>query len=88
MKDGLLGVGNSEVENVFSLYPNPADDKIHIKLKEGITAQTIMIYDALGRMIQKSEFVETIDISSFQNGILFLQITTNQGTQTKKLIKR
>ncbi len=77
---------NHTTESQFSIYPNPAHDKIFVKFKEaGQSAYYIRITDALGRtilMLPKPELQNGIDISHFSKGLYFMQLTDDKSKQT------
>lgn len=77
---------NHTTESQFSIYPNPAHDKIFVKFKEaGQSAYYIRITDALGRtilMLPKPELQNGIDISHFSKGLYFMQLTNEKSKQT------
>lgn len=77
---------NHTAESQFSIYPNPAHDKIFVKFKEaGQSAYYIRITDALGRtilMLPKPELQNGIDISHFSKGLYFMQLTDDKSKQT------
>ncbi len=69
----------------FTLYPNPANDKLFIQFNnQDQSAYYITITDALGRtklMLPKPELQNGIDISKFSKGIYYISIiedTTKQ----------
>ncbi len=86
LKDGLLGVEDFNQTDEIYLHPNPATDIVNITFSKGLLLESIEVFDVTGRRI-KVESTNTVDISSFQNGLLFVRIFTDQGTITKKLIK-
>ena len=69
----------------FSLYPNPAKDRVTIDLKAGLELQEILIYNNLGQQIMMSKKL-VFDTSSLNSGLYYLQIKTDKGYGTKKLI--
>jgi bilirubin oxidase len=79
-------VSNYTSESQFSIYPNPAHDKIFVKFKQaGQSAYYIRITDALGRtilMLPKPELQNGIDISNFSKGLYFMQLTDDKLKQT------
>jgi len=60
----------------FSVFPNPASDKIYISTKsEG--SKRFFIYDMLGKMIMSDNYSSTkeeIDISSLSNGVYYVKL--------------
>jgi hypothetical protein len=86
------GLGIKEIQpNEFELYPNPASTLITIKTIEHLKLNTIKIYTILGELVSqknsKQELVE-IDISSFEEGLYFVQIQTENGVVVRKFMKQ
>lgn len=81
-----LGVGVSELsENQVSLYPNPANDIIH--LSNIPQNSSIKIKDVSGRTVSEFNSVSgntTIDTKVLRNGVYFLEITLNSNSIVKK----
>jgi len=72
-------------EQVFSLYPNPARDRLYVKCSdETFTVGYVRIFDALGRtllMLPRPDARQGIDISGLPKGVYTLQVT--EGTTLK-----
>jgi len=88
----LVAVNLNNAEHVFSnknvLYPNPAHDVLSIQNNDFSKITNIAITDASGRIVLQSNSVENgINVSSLQNGVYFVTLTSDQGTFTEKLIK-
>ena len=83
-----------EFENgSFVVYPNPASDLVTISLKDTYNSiSTISVYDVLGKMIiqkmvTESISSETIDLSSVNPGIYFIEVQTENNVKVvKKLL--
>lgn len=86
-----LGTNEFNIENSFSLYPNPANASIAIGLKDGITVKDISIYNTLGQLVKAVDAVEntsfSVDISDLNSGIYLIQIVSDKGKATKKFVK-
>lgn len=78
---GIEEVATSEV----AVYPNPANDIIHISTEAAIVE--IHIFDLAGTLVQTST-KSTIDIEDLKNGIYVLNVTTERGLSQTKLIKK
>jgi hypothetical protein len=78
----------------FSLYPNPATDKLYITFADPSTQTvSVKITDALGRTVRqftRPELQNGIDISPLESGLYILQIIDEQTTLTgiQKFIKQ
>lgn len=82
---GLIKKNSSDI----SLYPNPTSDFISVNLNEGDNAN-IALYDLQGRKVYESSVVNSsrIDVSQFNKGIYFYQLSVEGKTVSGKLIKR
>lgn len=83
----LLGLENLELEQQFVLYPNPSSGIINIKKPDALEVESIRIYNGLGQLLLSQDYQETIDISKYSNGILFLQLQTENGIVNKTIVK-
>jgi N-acetylneuraminic acid mutarotase len=74
MIDVPVGIKENNINNAFSVYPNPANDKIFIK--PSAENYTFEITDVTSKLIlsQQSKNSNSIDISNFEKGIYFLRI--------------
>lgn len=78
---------SSEKDNVFSIYPNPTKDYLYIRSKN-IDVLKIDVFDILGKKIySKKDDMNQLAISNLKCGILFMEIETERGTITKRIIK-
>ena len=74
----------------LSLFPNPANDIVNIKWNSSEDV-SIRLYNTLGKLMYYKKGVNlqnglAIDASSFNSGLYFVKISSNQGEITKKLI--
>lgn len=81
---GLVKIDPSQVV----LYPNPADEDIHIHLNSGFLATDITIYDMQGRVMFEVNGLETNDfklaLDDFKAGMYVAKIITSDGIVNKK----
>lgn len=81
-------VGIEETETLFSVYPNPANDILHLKQssqKEGV----FMMYDMLGNKIYSDVITtsKSIQLQEFNAGIYFYTFSINgKYTEVQKLV--
>ena len=66
------------------IYPNPANDVLHVEGNEVILVE---VYNIMGQsVLSVNENFKSINISSLQNGIYFVRLKTNDGEKTLKLV--
>ncbi|MGB3947714.1 MAG: FG-GAP-like repeat-containing protein [Bacteroidia bacterium] len=70
------GVNTNEIEPNVSFFPNPTSGLVSIT---GITNETIVVANSIGQIIIQSQKVNTIDLSSYDKGIYFIQIINEKG---------
>jgi len=91
--DSLLGLPATPamIANQLSAYPNPAKDIVTISNDNNIAMQSAEIVDVNGRTIKTVNLngvsQSTLNVSELTSGIYFLNIATDNGKLTKKIIK-
>jgi sugar lactone lactonase YvrE len=87
-----LGIKNLTTSKNINVYPVPSNGKIYLSL-DGNGFSILNIFDELGRQIYVSNLdsnmqnqILNINLSDFNNGIYVLQIISNKGTISKKVI--
>ena len=82
---------NDFFANNFSVYPNPSTGLVNLASKNNTTINTIQITDLNGhvvRNINTNGISETqINISDFTAGMYFLNVQTDSGSGTTKIIR-
>lgn len=74
-------------DDLFNIYPNPADDVIHIKNTSNTTIDFIHLMDISGKIIQTyNNNPAQLDVSAIQSGTYLLFIQTPQQKVVKKVI--
>jgi len=74
----------------YSVFPNPANDKIIIESKKIIKNETVSIYSMQGKLlIQQEKKLEKIEIniSNLEKGLYFLKIKSDESITVKCIIK-
>ncbi|MCF6347578.1 MAG: multicopper oxidase domain-containing protein [Flavobacteriaceae bacterium] len=87
--EDALSVEENELSNKLKVYPNPANNKIHIILEGELNIDTIEIIDQLGRIVldKKINFSEdSIQIEGLSKGVYFLRIYVDNLNITKKIV--
>lgn len=80
----LLSSNSFVLEN-FNIYPNPTTDILNIELKENLSLEKVLIYNISGQLVKETS-ERTINVAGFVKGIYNVEVLTNQGKATKKII--
>jgi alpha-tubulin suppressor-like RCC1 family protein len=85
--DAVLGTKDVTVTNNVKIYPNPSTGIFTISLEE---EANVSVHDMLGKVIYTNKVKagnNSIDISNYQSGVYLLNVKTENGSLTKKIIK-
>ena len=75
------------ISNKFSVFPNPANEKLNILNKHNLIISEVSIYNILGnRFIHKKNIVNPIDINMLSQGIYFVEIISGKSKTWEKLV--
>jgi hypothetical protein len=88
--DLSLGSASGITLGNFSIQPNPTEGVFQISLSQP-EAGSYQITNSLGQVIRSAQFnqqVSVIDLTDEAAGVYFIQVTTQQGITTKKLLLR
>ncbi|MGV9004398.1 T9SS type A sorting domain-containing protein [Flavobacterium sp.] len=89
-EENLLNITQVVTGASFSVYPNPAKDVLNISNTMNVVVNNVTLTDLNGRVV-KSQKVNAIDaqisISDLATGVYMMNVNTDQGSVTKKIIK-
>jgi hypothetical protein len=74
-----------------SLFPNPVEDNLNIRLSGLAGPVTLKMYSATGTLLRSqriSSNVSTISLKNFSSGVYFVQIENRSKTIVEKIIKQ
>ncbi len=80
-----VGLSEELSKATTNVYPNPVSDKLYIETTYG-KAKNIVVTDITGKQvasINTAEFNAEVDVTSFNKGIYFYQIKTEEGATLK-----
>ena len=83
----VLSVG-SNLADVVSVYPSPATDVLNIKLPSSVNVESASLISVLGKNTGVTYSNGQMNVSSLAPGVYFLNIETNLGAYTQKVIKQ
>lgn len=85
----LLAKDEFAIDQSVVVSPNPTSGVFSVKASSMI--QSVALYDLQGRIVAThllGETAATIDISAYANGIYFVKVKTENGSQIQKLVKK
>ncbi len=84
---GTLGLDEKD-QSDFTLYPNPVNETLNLKLNDGVALKSLKVIDLTGKDV--SSLIEvngnTINIQALANGNYFLVHELGNETTTKKFV--
>ena len=94
LSTGCLPVGIEEHQNPLSgisIFPNPVNDQLNFRLKEGVGRLELKIYDLGGRIVLRKEIDSelgefSISTDGIQEGIYLLELRSENSFHRSKLI--
>jgi hypothetical protein len=75
----------------FSISPNPANDFITLSNSDNISVKSISLTDLNGRVVKQISYSDAsniqVNVADLASGMYLMNITSDQGTATKKVVK-
>ncbi len=82
----ILAISDIELNEAIAVYPNPVSELLQVDVSEGIVLERIAVFSILGQqLINSTEGI--VNFSSLSQGVYFVEVRTDQGRVTKKVIK-
>jgi hypothetical protein len=79
------------VSSKFSISPNPVKSMLSVSNAENINVNAISIADLNGRVIKETKYSNVsnmeVDLSELSSGMYIMNINSDQGIATKKIVK-
>ena len=88
LPDSFLAAQNIAVKNDVKLYPNPVTEVLSIETKDKV--ESVKIYNGAGQLVNQSKVDanKKINVTSLTTGVYNVNVTTDKGSQTYKVIKK
>ena len=89
---GPTNVGISEIKDKinYSVYPNPTNGKLNLLLDDTFNHIDIKVFNVIGQAIYQesaeNKLNYTIDLANQPKGVYFVQVQTEKGKTTKKIV--
>lgn len=90
---GVLALESNAFAQSITIYPNPANETIKVRLPQILRMVTIEVRDVMGKSITtlqmpENEIETSFDVSKLTQGTYFLHFNTEKGSAVKKMIKK
>jgi len=85
-----LGTNHFDISDNIMLYPNPARHSLGINVDADIQVKSISIYNMLGQLVKSIPGFNgnsPVDVSGLKTGTYFVEIVSDRGKVSKKLMK-
>ena len=86
--EGVLSIPDEFFKNNFSIYPNPVGDILNIESKNGIQIDEVRITDLTGKIVKSQQKDTVINTSDLSAGVYLIDLKTEKGRATSKIIKK
>ncbi len=87
----LSVIDNQQLDNIV-VYPNPAENIVNIQTGMGQTILKIQLINSLGQVVFNRDLDQTdqytLDVEHLKSGFYVLQVSTSEGSISKKLMIR
>jgi hypothetical protein len=85
------GTTSMNADNVITVYPNPATDKVTISIDGNLKGTIItFVHNVQGVQVAQLETTSSsfnIDLSAFSSGMYMIRIQTEKGSFVRKIVK-
>ena len=84
--DPVLSTEDFDIGNAATIYPNPTQDVFNVETQFDI--ETVTVYDLQGKLSKQfNGYLSEYNIEDLTSGLYFIQIVTDNGQTTIKLLK-
>ncbi len=82
-----LSITEAYFSGNLSVFPNPVTSILNIEISQSLNFEKAKVYSTLGKLILETS-EKKIDLETLSAGIYFVEVVTNKGSVTKKIIKQ
>ena len=84
----VLSISENELSKLFQIYPNPTKDILFFDVKNDIQILSISLFNMLGsKIVEINNPTNKLNLSNINTGVYFINIQTDKGKFTKRLVK-
>ena len=85
------GLSSDEKQREFSVFPNPAQNEVIVRIPQGLGAARLQMNMIDGRLVKSAEVrpdegLKKLDISGLSKGVYLIQLVSGKGVYTVRLV--
>ncbi|WP_296385087.1 T9SS type A sorting domain-containing protein [Winogradskyella sp.] len=92
VREGTLSTEDFKNQNTeFIISPNPAKNKLNIKLPNANDDMKLEVFDLLGKRVYNglvTQLESSLNVSNWKSGVYLVRVSNDKITQTKRFIKQ
>ena len=81
----ITGLEDVKDEFAIKIYPNPANDIIHISHNQSMDPDWIEIYTLMGEIVLKANYADELTLNSLSGGVYILSLVSEGGSCSQLL---
>ena len=91
--ESVMSTAEMDLNKVVTMYPNPVVDNLNFQVDKQLKNAQVKVFNQMGQIVYTDKFdslknKQTIDFKSFPSGTYMVYIKSDEGTITKKIIKK
>ncbi|EAQ40562.3 T9SS type A sorting domain-containing protein [Polaribacter sp. MED152] len=87
--DAALSTEDNSLINEISLYPNPVSGILQIKISNDISIEEVEVFNTIGKKVRVfHKPKDIINLTSLSKGIYIINMITEKGKVTKRIVKK
>jgi len=87
LDEEALGLGDNDLVGA-TIFPNPATDVLNIAVSSNVELKSAVLFDVLGKNTGATLVNGSMNIADLAAGVYILNVETNNGSLTQKVIKQ
>ncbi len=83
-----LSVSQEDIENNLVVFPNPSNDIVYVQVN-GMKVEEVKVIDMMGRSVQSftsNKNAVEVNVANIPAGSYFIEVITNAGSTTRKIL--
>lgn len=86
-EDCALSISEFDLSENIKFFPNPVSSILNIETSKTISFEKAKVYSTLGKLILETSETQIKNLETLSAGIYFVEVVTDKGSVTKKIVK-